>query len=149
VAVFTVDTLIELLPVLIHDPAGHFVRKGSNFLGYRLLKTFQSLGTMLVYLCFQVAPEKKIARGQIWPPDVTTQRVNMPRKDFSQNSERSTRCVGYCTILPKPHIFCSMFIEKVIQFRPEKVPWHCTIPIGGHRYRTSPSSRKYGPHTPN
>jgi hypothetical protein len=27
-----------------------------------------------------------------------------------------------------------MFIEKIVQFRPEKVLWHCTIPIGGHRY---------------
>jgi hypothetical protein len=50
VAAFIVDTLIEPLPVIFHDPAGHFGRK-----------TFQSLGTMLVYLGFEVAPEKKIA----------------------------------------------------------------------------------------
>jgi hypothetical protein len=56
-----VDTLIELLPVVFHDPTVHFGRNGSNFLSYRLLKSFQSLGTMLVYLGFEVAPEKKIA----------------------------------------------------------------------------------------
>jgi hypothetical protein len=48
--------------------------------------------------------------------------------------------------LLKPHIFCSMFIEKIIQFRPEKVFKHCTIPIGGHRYS---NIVLYGPHTPN
>jgi hypothetical protein len=48
-----------------------------------------------------------------------------PRKETTcpgnicQNSEWTTRCVGCCTILLKPHIFCSMFIE---------------MPIGGHRY---------------
>jgi hypothetical protein len=65
VTAFIAYTLTELLPVLFHDPAGHFGRNGSNFLGYRLLKTFQSLGTMSVYLGFEVASEKKIARGQI------------------------------------------------------------------------------------
>jgi hypothetical protein len=45
----------------------------------------------------------------------------MPRKHFSENSELTTRCVGCCTILLNPHIFCSMFIEKIIQFRPEEV----------------------------
>jgi hypothetical protein len=40
------------------DPAGHFGRNGSNSLGYRLLKTFQNLGTMLVYLDFEVVAEK-------------------------------------------------------------------------------------------
>jgi hypothetical protein len=59
VAAFIVDTLIEPLAVLFHDPAGHFGRNGNNFLGYRLLKTVQSLGTMLVYLGFEVTPEKK------------------------------------------------------------------------------------------
>jgi hypothetical protein len=59
VAAFTVDSLIEPLPVLFHDPAGHFGRNGSNFLRYHLLKTFQSLGTMMVYLDIEVAPEKK------------------------------------------------------------------------------------------
>jgi hypothetical protein len=121
VAAFIVDTLLEPLPVLFHDPAGHFGWNGSNFFGYRLLKNFQSLGTTLVYLGFEVAPEKKIARRQIWrsrrPPDVTMQRDNMPRKHFSENSERATSCA----ILLKPHIFCSMSIEKFIQFRPEKV----------------------------
>jgi hypothetical protein len=29
--------------------------------------------------------------------------------------------VRRCTILLKPHIFCSMFIENIIQFRPERV----------------------------
>jgi hypothetical protein len=104
----------------------HFGWNGSNFLGYRLLKTFQSLETMLVYLGFEVAPEKKIARGQIWriwrPPIVTTQGDNMPRKHFSKNFEWTTRCVVCCTIFLKLHIFCSVFIEKIIQFRPEKVP---------------------------
>jgi hypothetical protein len=65
VATFIVDTLVEPLPVLFHDPAGHFGWNGSNFLGYLLLKTFQSLGTMLVYLGFEVAPETKIAQGEI------------------------------------------------------------------------------------
>jgi hypothetical protein len=59
VAAFIVGTLIEPLPVLFHDPAGHFGRNGRNFLGYRLLKTFQSL----VYLGFEVAREKKFSRG--------------------------------------------------------------------------------------
>jgi hypothetical protein len=63
VAVFIADTLIEPLPVPFQDPAGHFGRNGSNFLDYRLLKTFQSLGTMLVYLGFEIASEEKIARG--------------------------------------------------------------------------------------
>jgi hypothetical protein len=54
-----VDTLIEPLPVVFHDPAGHFGRNGSNFLGYRLLKSSQRLGMMLIYLGFEVAPEKK------------------------------------------------------------------------------------------
>jgi hypothetical protein len=124
-AAFIVDTLIEPLPVLFHDAMGHFEQNGSNFLGYRLLKTFQNLGTMLVYLGFEVAPEKKIAWGQIWrarrPTDITMQGDKMPRKHFSDNSERTTRCVGCCTILLKPHIFCFMLIEKIIQFRPEKV----------------------------
>jgi hypothetical protein len=60
VAAFIVDALIEPLPGLFHDSAGHFGRNGSNFLRYRLLKTFQSLETMLVYLGFEVAPEKKL-----------------------------------------------------------------------------------------
>jgi hypothetical protein len=76
VAAFIVDTLIEPLPIVFHDPAGHFGQNGSNLLGYRLLKSFQILGTMLVYLGFEVAPEKKIAPGQIWrmqqPPSVAT-----------------------------------------------------------------------------
>jgi hypothetical protein len=38
--------------------------------------------------------------------------------------------------LLKPHIFCSIFIENIIQFRSENVLWHCTIPIGVHRYRS-------------
>jgi hypothetical protein len=59
VAGFIADTLNEPLPVLLHDPTGHFGRNGSNFLGYRLIKTFQSLGTMLVYLGFEVALRKK------------------------------------------------------------------------------------------
>jgi hypothetical protein len=63
VAAFFVDTLIESLMVLFHDPAGHFGWNGSNFLGYRLLKTFQSLGMMLVYLGFEVASEKKNHAG--------------------------------------------------------------------------------------
>jgi hypothetical protein len=125
VAAFIVHTLIEPFLVVFHDPVGHFGQNGSNFLGYRLLKSFQSLGTMLVYLGFEVAPEKKIAHGQTWqmwrPPNVTTQGDDMPRKHFSENSYRTTRCVGCCTILLKPHIFCSMFIEKIIQFRTEKV----------------------------
>jgi hypothetical protein len=83
------------------------------------------LGTMLVYLGFEVAPKKEISRGQIWrkrlPTDVTTQGDKMPRKHLSENSKRTTRCVGCCTVLLKPHIFCSMFIENIIQFRPEKV----------------------------
>jgi hypothetical protein len=58
VATFIVDTMIEPLPILLHDPAGNFGRNGSNFLGYRLLKTLQSLGTLLVYLDFEVASEK-------------------------------------------------------------------------------------------
>ena len=37
----------------------------SNFLSYRLLQSFQSLETF-VNFCFEVAPEKKIAGGQIW-----------------------------------------------------------------------------------
>jgi hypothetical protein len=40
VAAFIADTLIEPLPVLFHDPAGHFGWNGSNFLCYRPLKTF-------------------------------------------------------------------------------------------------------------
>jgi hypothetical protein len=65
VATFIADTLIESLPVLFHYPAGRFVRNGRNFLGYRLLKTFQGLGTMLVsfvclFVClFEVASEEK------------------------------------------------------------------------------------------
>jgi hypothetical protein len=66
VAAFIVDILIEPLPVFFYDPKGHFGRNDRNFLGYRLLKTFQILGTTLVYLDFGVAPEKKIARCQIW-----------------------------------------------------------------------------------
>jgi hypothetical protein len=58
-----VDTLTEPLPVLFHDPADHFEQIGSNFLGYRLLKTLQSLGMMLVYLGFEVTPEKKNHMG--------------------------------------------------------------------------------------
>jgi hypothetical protein len=58
VAAFIVDTLIEPLAVLFHDPAGHFGRNGNNFLGYRLRKTVQSLGTMLVYPGIQVASKK-------------------------------------------------------------------------------------------
>jgi hypothetical protein len=49
-----VAAFIEPLPVLFHETAGHFGRNGSNFLGYRLLKTFQSLGTMFVYQAFEV-----------------------------------------------------------------------------------------------
>jgi hypothetical protein len=63
VAALIVDTLIESLLVLFHDPTGHFGRNGISFLGYRLLKTFQSLGIMLVYLGFEVAPEKKKLLG--------------------------------------------------------------------------------------
>jgi hypothetical protein len=115
-----VNTLNEPLPILFHDPAGHFWQNGSS-----LLKTFQSLGMILVYLGFEIAPEKKIAWGKIWrtqrPPSVTTQGDNMPRKHLSENSEETMRCVDCCTILLKPHIFCSMFIEKIIQFRLEKV----------------------------
>jgi hypothetical protein len=107
---------------------------------------------MLVYLGFEVATEKKIARCQIWRmrrlPDVPTQGDNMSRKHFSENSERTTRCVGCCSILLKPHILCSMFIEKIIQFRPEKVLYHCTIPIGGHRYSSIVLLKKVRtPHT--
>jgi hypothetical protein len=40
VAAFIVDTLIEPLLIVFHDPAGHFGRNGSNSLGYRLLKSF-------------------------------------------------------------------------------------------------------------
>jgi hypothetical protein len=36
----------------------------------------------------------------------------VPRNHFSQNSERATRCVGCCTILLKPHIFCSVLIQS-------------------------------------
>jgi hypothetical protein len=42
---------------------GDFGRNDSNLQGFRLLKTFQSLGTMLVYLGFEVAPEKKNRTG--------------------------------------------------------------------------------------
>jgi hypothetical protein len=63
VAAFVVDSLIEPLPVLFHDPTGHFGRNGSDFQGYRLLKTFKSLGTMLVYLGFEAASEKKKLHG--------------------------------------------------------------------------------------
>jgi hypothetical protein len=62
VATFIVDTLIETLTVFFHYPAGRFGRKGSSFLGYRLFKTFQSLGTMLLYLGFEITPEKKSHR---------------------------------------------------------------------------------------
>jgi hypothetical protein len=67
---------------------------------------------MLVYLGFEVAPERKphVVRSG----DVTTQGNNMPKKHFSENSERTTRFVGRCTILLK-HIFCSMLLEKIIQ----------------------------------
>jgi hypothetical protein len=44
---------------MLHDPVGHFGWNGSNFLGHRLLKTFQNLGMMFVYLGFEVAKEKK------------------------------------------------------------------------------------------
>jgi hypothetical protein len=94
VVAFTVYTLIEHPPVLFHHPAGRFGRCGSNFLGYCLLKTFQSLGMMLVYLGFEVAPKKEMAWGQIWrtrqPHDVTTQGDNMPGNIFLRiPSERS------------------------------------------------------------
>jgi hypothetical protein len=62
VAAFIVDTLIEPPPVVFHYPAGHFRWNGSYFLGYRPRKSFQSLGMMLVYLGFKVAPEKKSHR---------------------------------------------------------------------------------------
>jgi hypothetical protein len=58
VAAFIVNTLIESLPALFHDPVGYFGQNGSNFLGYRLLKTLRSLETMLVHLGLEVAPEK-------------------------------------------------------------------------------------------
>jgi hypothetical protein len=41
VAAFIVDTLIEPLQVLFHEPASNFERIGSIFLGYFLLKIFQ------------------------------------------------------------------------------------------------------------
>jgi hypothetical protein len=63
VVAFIVDALIETLLVLFNDPADHFGRNGSKFLGYRLLMTFQSLWTMLVCLGFEVAPEKKNRTG--------------------------------------------------------------------------------------
>jgi hypothetical protein len=59
VAAFIVHTLIAPALAFFHGPADHFGRNGSNFLGYRLLKTFQSLGTMFLYLGFEVAPEDK------------------------------------------------------------------------------------------
>jgi hypothetical protein len=63
VAAFIVNTLIEPLPVVFHDPVEHFGQNGSNFLGYRLPKSFQGLGMILVYLGFEVAPEKKKSHG--------------------------------------------------------------------------------------
>jgi hypothetical protein len=81
VTAFIVNILIEPLPVLFHEPAGYFGWNGSSFLSYRLLKTFQSLGTMLVYLGFEVVPGKKITQGKIWrmwrPPYVTTKRMKL------------------------------------------------------------------------
>jgi hypothetical protein len=59
-----VAALCDTLPVLFRDPACHFGRNGSKFLGYRLLKTSQSLGTVLVYLGFEIAPEKKKSRAR-------------------------------------------------------------------------------------
>jgi len=54
---------------------------------------------MFVNLCFEVAPEKKIARGQIWrtrrPSVITTEGDNMSRKPaifFINSSTIKARC---------------------------------------------------------
>ena len=66
VAASIVDMLTDPLSVVFDDVASHFRQNGSNFLNYHLLNSFQSLGTMLVYLGFEVASEKKVAGCQIW-----------------------------------------------------------------------------------
>jgi hypothetical protein len=53
----------------------------ANFLGYRLLKTFQSLEPMLIYLGFEVAPEKK-SHGVITTcPGNISLRIPSERRD--------------------------------------------------------------------
>jgi hypothetical protein len=57
--------------------------------------------------------------------------------------------LGCCTILLKPHIFCSMFIEKIVQFSRRQFS-----SIAQYRSEvtvtvTSSSSKRYGPYTPN
>jgi len=77
-------TDVASLSVIVHDLENHFRCNGSNFLSYRLLRSFQSLGTLFVNLCLEVAPEKKIAGGQIWqtrrPHGITTQGDNCYRR---------------------------------------------------------------------
>jgi hypothetical protein len=89
-AAYIVDTLIAPLSILFHDPADHFGRNGSNFLGYRLLKTFQSLQTMSVYLSFEVTPEKKSHSVKL--ANTAATRCHHTRRQhaqefFSENSE--------------------------------------------------------------
>ena len=54
-----------ILSVAVRDLENNFRCNDSNFPSYRLLESFQSLGTLLVSLCFEGAPEKKIAGGQM------------------------------------------------------------------------------------
>jgi hypothetical protein len=56
VAALNIDTVMYPLSVVVHDLENHFRCNGINFLSYRLLQSFQSLGTF-VNLGFEVAPE--------------------------------------------------------------------------------------------
>jgi hypothetical protein len=87
VAAFIVDTLLEPLPVVFHVAAGHFEWNNSEFLSYRLLKSFQSLGAMLVYLGFKVAPEKKKEnRTESSLGNAAANRCHHARRQYAQET---------------------------------------------------------------
>lgn len=51
IVVFIVDTLIEPILVVFHNPTDHFGKDGSNFQGYRFFWSFKSLEKVYWVLC--------------------------------------------------------------------------------------------------
>jgi hypothetical protein len=119
--------------------AVHFGRNGSNFLGYHLLKTFQSLGTVLVYLGFEVAPREKNCTGSNLVNTAAT-RCHHARRQHAQKTFlwefRANKEI--CSSSKSSSNVGRRKFSSIAQY------WYeVTVTVA------SSPSKEYGPHTPN
>ena len=117
VAALNIDTLMQPLSVGAHDLENHFRCNGSNLLSYRLLQSFQSLGTLFVNLSLR------------WPQRKKSQGV------------KSGECGGHCVATGDPPFFINSSTMKA-RYSPDyamvytengtytavrrRAPHHCT-----------------------